>query len=34
LTDYVSFVAMRERGISRARAFDKHFVQAGFTKLA
>lgn len=33
LTDCVSFVVMGERGISRALAFDKHFVQAGFTKL-
>ena len=33
LTDCISFVVMRERGINRALAFDKHFVQAGFTKL-
>lgn len=33
LTDCVSFVLMRERGFNRALAFDKHFVQAGFTKL-
>ncbi|MCW5551011.1 MAG: PIN domain-containing protein [Verrucomicrobiae bacterium] len=33
LTDGVSFVLMKERGINRALAFDKHFAQAGFTKL-
>jgi uncharacterized protein len=32
LTDCVSFAVMRERGISRALAFDRHFVQAGFIK--
>jgi uncharacterized protein len=30
LTDCVSFVVMRERGISTALAFDKHFEQEGF----
>ena len=33
LTDCISFVVMKDRGISRALAFDKHFFQAGFTKL-
>ena len=32
LTDCVSFVVMRERGISVAFAFDKHFKQEGFTR--
>lgn len=31
LTDCVSFVVMRERGISVAFAFDRHFTQEGFT---
>ena len=31
LTDAVSFAVMRERGISEAFAFDKHFATAGFT---
>jgi uncharacterized protein len=30
LTDCVSFVVMRERGISTAFAFDRHFEQEGF----
>jgi uncharacterized protein len=30
LTDCVSFVLMRERGISTALAFDRHFEQEGF----
>lgn len=30
LTDCVSFVVMRERGISVAFAFDRHFSQEGF----
>ena len=30
LTDCVSFVVMRERGLSVAYGFDEHFVQAGF----
>ena len=29
LTDCISFVAMRERGITQALTCDKHFVQAG-----
>jgi hypothetical protein len=33
LTDYVSFVVMRQRGVERALAFDRHFIQAGFQKL-
>lgn len=32
LTDCVSFVVMDERGLATAFAFDRHFVQAGFTK--
>ena len=32
LTDCVSFVAMRERGISTAFAFDRHFEQEGFVR--
>ncbi len=32
LTDCISFVAMRERGISVAFAFDKHFEQEGFMR--
>lgn len=31
LTDCVSFVLMRERGISVALGFDRHFEQEGFT---
>jgi len=33
LTDCVSFVIMRERGITDALTGDKHFEQAGFTAL-
>jgi predicted nucleic acid-binding protein len=33
LTDCVSFVVMRERGIAEALAADQHFVQAGFRAL-
>jgi len=33
LTDCVSFVVMRERGITEALTEDRHFVQAGFTVL-
>ncbi|MGB3632581.1 MAG: PIN domain-containing protein [Rubrobacteraceae bacterium] len=32
LTDCVSFVVMRERGISVAFAFDRHFTQEGFAR--
>jgi uncharacterized protein len=32
LTDCVSFVVMRKFGIRKAYAFDRHFVQAGFSK--
>ncbi len=32
LTDCVSFVLMRERGISAALAFDRHFEQEGFVR--
>jgi uncharacterized protein len=30
LVDSVSFALMRERGITRAFAFDRHFADAGF----
>lgn len=33
LLDCVSFVVMREAGISAALTFDQHFVQAGFEAL-
>ena len=33
LTDCVSFHIMRERGVSRALAYDIHFQQAGFEPL-
>jgi len=33
LTDCISFVVMRERGVSRALAYDHHFEQAGFEPL-
>ena len=33
LTDCISFVVMRERGISEALTGDHHFEQAGFTVL-
>lgn len=32
LTDCISFVAMRERGIATAFAFDRHFEQEGFIR--
>jgi predicted nucleic acid-binding protein len=32
-TDCASFCIMRERGITEALAYDKHFEQAGFTAL-
>lgn len=33
LTDCISFVIMREREISEALTFDRHFTQAGFQRL-
>ncbi len=33
LTDCISFCVMRDRGISRALAYDHHFEQAGFDPL-
>jgi uncharacterized protein len=33
LCDAVSFILMRERGISEALTTDKHFVQEGFMRL-
>ncbi len=33
LVDYVSFVVMRERGITDTLTSDQHFVQAGFNAL-
>ncbi len=33
LVDCISFVTMRERGLTRALTFDQHFVQAGFVAL-
>jgi hypothetical protein len=33
LTDCISFVVMREEGITQAFTSDRHFEQAGFTKL-
>lgn len=33
LCDAVSFIVMRERGITEALTTDKHFEQEGFTKL-
>jgi predicted nucleic acid-binding protein len=34
LVDCVSFVVMRERGITHALTFDQHFKQAGFTVIS
>ena len=33
LTDCISFVVMRERGLTEALSADKHFEQAGFRAL-
>ena len=33
LTDCISFIVMKERGIHDALTTDKHFEQAGFTTL-
>jgi len=33
LTDCISFQVMRQRNVTRALAYDKHFVQAGFVAL-
>lgn len=33
LVDCISFVVMRERGMTDALTFDQHFVQAGFRAL-
>lgn|SRR2546423_12317443 len=33
LTDCISFIVMKQRGIKSALTFDKHFTQAGFDKL-
>lgn len=32
LTDCISFVVMRDHGIGRAFAFDRHFEQEGFIR--
>ena len=31
LVDCISFIVMRERGITQVLTFDRHFKQAGFT---
>jgi predicted nucleic acid-binding protein len=33
LTDCISFVVMKERGINRALTFNRHFAQGGFEVL-
>ncbi len=33
LTDCISFVAMRDHGVTVALTADRHFVQAGFAAL-
>lgn len=34
LTDWTSFEVMRERGIERAFAFDRHFAEQGFISIS
>jgi predicted nucleic acid-binding protein len=33
LTDCISFIVMRQRGLQQALAYDQHFEQAGFDAL-
>lgn len=33
LTDCISFVVMKQRGIKAALTFDRHFARAGFDRL-
>jgi predicted nucleic acid-binding protein len=34
LVDCISFIVMRERGVTQALTFDRHFEQAGFTLIS